>query len=263
MKRTLVVAAVWAVMAGSVWGQQKLPDLQVTKFKAPFCAMPHDEATIEMAVANFGDAGTGFFEVTIFISDDLELDQSDEGIYTFTHSGLLARQIKSTKKSFRIPPGVKLGAFYIGAILDPKDAVEETNEANNHSRPTPIQFVKPETPAAAVLQRFREELAARDAVIAKLQAQLAPAKSGSGSMPSEAEIEILTASLRRKFGELFSGQGPMGQRYAIDDVKIHKGKRDTSAVVKCKVLMHGRVEDSGKMLFHLKDDKWEYGGPAK
>jgi len=259
-----MVAAVWAVMAGSVWGQQKLPDLQVTKFKAPFCAMPLDEVTIEMAVANFGDAATGFFEVTIFISDDLELDQSDEGIYTFTHHGVLSRQIKSTKKSFRIPPEVKLGAFYIGAILDPKDAVEETNKANNYCRPTPIQFVKPDTPAAAVLQRFREELAERDAVIAKLQAQLAPAKSGKGSaMASEAELEILTASLRRKFRELFSGEGPMGQRYAINDVKIHKGKHATSAVVKCQVLMHGRVEDSGKMLFHFKDGKWEYGGPAK
>jgi hypothetical protein len=264
MNRILVLALLCAAFALPAAGAQQLPDLIISKWKAGFCAMEMDEIEVELTIANFGDAGTGFFEITFFLSDDVELDQSDAGIHTFRQRGVLAKKIEDLKVKFRLPSSVKAGSYYIGAILDPKNEIEEVNETNNSCRPTPMQIVAADTPAAALVKRFREELAARDAKIEDLRTKLAALTSkgrDSKSGASSPDAEALKQSLTGYFRELFSGEGPMGQRYAIDDIQIVTGSDGTRGIVACKVLVNDRVEDTGKMKFIYKDGKWEYGGP--
>jgi subtilase family serine protease len=110
-----------------------LPDLQAFTFEPPSGSVARS-FTILNEIGNFGDARCDPFTVGFYLSGDATVTTNDVRIGTRFHSGLPLMSVGANEEtSVTIPDWVPGGAYYIGMIIDPDNAIAETHEDNNVS----------------------------------------------------------------------------------------------------------------------------------
>ena len=82
-------------------------------------------------MANQGSGSASSSAVGFFLSVDQQFDASDRNLGT-SAGGALDPNLDNTRNLLTtVPANVTPGAYYVPAVVDPTNAVSETNEANN------------------------------------------------------------------------------------------------------------------------------------
>jgi hypothetical protein len=89
--------------------------------------------TLEIVFANDGDESASGVDFIIILSADKQRSPSDFEIYygTGLSLGPSSTQVRTVNTGDLDLSGVSAGTYHIGAVIDPDDFVEETNEGNN------------------------------------------------------------------------------------------------------------------------------------
>jgi len=116
-------------VAGTAIGIGLGPDLVITALRAP--ASVRGSFAIESTVCNQGTRPSRSFEVRFHASADSTITSTDELLGARTVPALPPDECDSTPLGAVSPPGT--GAFYLGAIVDEVDVVNELLESNNQA----------------------------------------------------------------------------------------------------------------------------------
>jgi len=114
-----------------------LADLAVTSFTSPTQAAPDETVghLLDLVIVNQGSTAAGAFTIGIYISDDQEITTSDQllvgGRENVSSLGAGVEFSVPLYAGMRIPSGIATGSYYIGALVDEFDDVEESIETNN------------------------------------------------------------------------------------------------------------------------------------
>lgn len=108
-----------------------LPDLVMTNISGPSQAAPASRINIDITVENLGNESTiNDFPVALYFSEDTTITASDHILMEwFTVPALAAGASYTTTAGVTLPDGV--GNFYIGAIVDADNQINEENNNNN------------------------------------------------------------------------------------------------------------------------------------
>jgi hypothetical protein len=108
------------------------PDLALSEVSGPTGALFGEQATVTTTVTNATEGVVpGSFYVHIFLSEDPVITGSDTYIGTRVLSGMGPGATSTGTATVTIPTTLKRGTYYIGAIADYLNSVNETSEANN------------------------------------------------------------------------------------------------------------------------------------
>ena len=80
---------------------------------------------------NFGTASTGLFAVAYYLSVDTTFTTADTLLGVVNLTDLAPNTSADLHRFFNVPASVPAGSYYLGVILDPANAVAESNETNN------------------------------------------------------------------------------------------------------------------------------------
>jgi subtilase family serine protease len=109
-----------------------MPDLRVTNFKVtPTSAKPGDTVRIEYVVTNQGTDNAAAHTEEIRLSTDNMLSTTDSLLATQQVAGLKPGDTSRTSIDVRIPASTVPGSYFIGVIVDPRNAISESDETNN------------------------------------------------------------------------------------------------------------------------------------
>ncbi|MFH1170501.1 MAG: CARDB domain-containing protein, partial [Candidatus Vogelbacteria bacterium] len=91
-------------------------------------------------VMNDGNAPSGVFNLGLYLSNDTTISTtSDTLLQTMNLSNIPAKSFRPVAaRTFTIPANTPAGSYYVGAIVDPADAVKESNENDNALKKTPL-----------------------------------------------------------------------------------------------------------------------------
>jgi len=85
--------------------------------------------SVSLTLANTGAVAAPPFEILAVLSADTYLSSNDTVVQTIAHAGLPPSTSETVTVS--VPPTALTGEAYVGFIVDSRNAVAETNEANN------------------------------------------------------------------------------------------------------------------------------------
>lgn len=109
----------------------RLPDLAINGFIKDRTEEAGTPTKLAVAIRNEGSAASGPFTLSVYISEDEELDEDDVSI-GFKNVGSIAAQTKrGVMVNGFIPPDTPIGQHYMIVVADSSDAVEESDEDNN------------------------------------------------------------------------------------------------------------------------------------
>jgi hypothetical protein len=116
-------------------------DLVISRIVAPTGAMPGETIRIELTLSNLGDEPSNApVVVTVVLSADTVADGGDRVLATVNAPALGSGESVPLSVDLVLPDDVLPGVlFYLGAIADPDDAIEEAAESNN-GRIDPVGF---------------------------------------------------------------------------------------------------------------------------
>lgn len=106
-------------------------DLVMTAVSGPLSVRPGTTMNISNTVRNQGNAKAGLFVVAFYLSADADITISDYYLGSRTVSSLAGGVSNSAITSLKVPAAMPLGTYYIGAIADFRNVVNENNEDNN------------------------------------------------------------------------------------------------------------------------------------
>ena len=106
-------------------------DLVVTSISGPSSASPGQQVTFTTTVKNQGSAEAGQFYVTVYLSMDPIITRDDIEIRSGFVPALAAGGQQTLTINATIFDSVPPGSYYIGAIVDSRSNVAESNENNN------------------------------------------------------------------------------------------------------------------------------------
>ncbi|MDE2664831.1 MAG: S8 family serine peptidase [Acidobacteriota bacterium] len=108
------------------------PDLITNSLVAPPTATIGGEVSISSGIRNQGKTDAGPFRLGFYLSADPTITTEDTWFADCSYeSGLPAGKSETCSRSFPIPPRVRPGRYYLGAIVDDLDRVVESSETNN------------------------------------------------------------------------------------------------------------------------------------
>lgn len=129
--------------------EMRLPDLRVA-IRGPKRAAPGEELGdgIVVQVFNDGSEAAGRFSVGLYLSADPQITTADTllkgGREFVDHLGPGQSARVELHGSNQIPPNTPPGEYFLGALVDEFNAIEETNERNNFaSYPIVIEAARP------------------------------------------------------------------------------------------------------------------------
>ena len=131
------------------------PDLSFTAFDAPATALLGQEIDINWSVRNGGtaDAQVALWIDELYLSQDDHLDTaSDMLLGSFIHNGILAPGAGYSVIQKIAPPAQQAGTYYLFAVTDTGNQVDEKNSEQNNkmSRMIQIQTYTPPPPPPGV-----------------------------------------------------------------------------------------------------------------
>ncbi len=108
------------------------PDLIVQSFSASSTGLPGGIIWVSDSVRNQGFTAAGSFDVSVYLSTDATVTNSDILIGTRTISTLAVDQTNySSTLNYSLPAGLTAGTYYLAAIVNPTGALSEVTTANN------------------------------------------------------------------------------------------------------------------------------------
>ena len=125
------------------------PDLTVSKLTVtPSIVLSTDSIDLGYWLANQGDADAGDAHVGFFLSTDSKVTSSDTLVLDF-HEGPTPAGSLSQLLPFAVPISalyqpIATGTYYLGAIVDYDNAVNDSNPANNTSNAVQITVINPD-----------------------------------------------------------------------------------------------------------------------
>ncbi len=109
-----------------------LPDLVITTLTGPPTAAAGKDVSISASIHNQGPADAGPFRLGLYLSADDAITSDDTWFAACAYpAGLAAGQSATCSRSFPLPPRVRPGRYFPGAVVDDLDQVAENSEANN------------------------------------------------------------------------------------------------------------------------------------
>ncbi|MEW5978653.1 MAG: putative Ig domain-containing protein [Acidobacteriota bacterium] len=139
----------------AVGGGAGLPDLTFTNLVAPTQGSPGGGLEVSAIMKNVGKRATGSFKVHFYLSLDSNLTTADldTGFECDRKEGLPSDGAFVCEGTLVVPSSISTGTYYLGAVLDTDERVDESNETNNVrvSDEGPIQLVAAGSPVSATL----------------------------------------------------------------------------------------------------------------
>jgi hypothetical protein len=107
-----------------------LPDLVITAIDAPIVGIMGDTVTVTYTVKNQGNLVASSFDVNLYLSSDSVITTEDTYLGQRHILGISAQASLNDSGSFTIP-SLGTGSYCLGAICDPANLINESNENNN------------------------------------------------------------------------------------------------------------------------------------
>jgi subtilase family serine protease len=108
-----------------------LPDLAAESVTPPTGAVART-FVINSTIKNYGRTQAGPFSVGFYLSTDMTFTTADALIGTLSLGGLAALTASTAgNTTVTVPASVPAGTYYVGAIVDVSNAVDEAKETNN------------------------------------------------------------------------------------------------------------------------------------
>ncbi len=129
-----------------------LPDLTVTSIAAPGSVGTMAPFDVTSTVTNVGLGGSYRTIVRVYLSTDEVITTADRLLVQVVQNGFVgAGGSLALTASVTLPCDVAAGRYWLGAIVDPTDFVQEANEGNNALSPGPsITVAGPDLEVVAV-----------------------------------------------------------------------------------------------------------------
>jgi len=111
------------------------PDVSMTSFAAsPTAVIIGGSMTITSSVMNVGTADiTDSFYVKYYISSDVTVTTADTYVGSRTVNGLAANATSTVSATVTVPSNLANGTYYIAAIADPTNVLDDINTSNDTS----------------------------------------------------------------------------------------------------------------------------------
>lgn len=122
-------------------GSGSLPEFSTLLSKAPSSAKAGDTISLQNIVYNTGSADANGVYVGVYLSMDSQIRNSDTRIGSHQYDNIFHDYYAYKTLSVTIPVGTQPGTWYLGAIVDPDNAIPEKDEGNNRSDPISIQIL--------------------------------------------------------------------------------------------------------------------------
>jgi subtilisin family serine protease len=106
-------------------------DLAVTAVSGPTSANRGDVVALSATVANLGSSATPASSVNFHLSTDAIITAADTLVGSVATPALTAGTQQVVGTNVTIPSTIATGTYFIGAIVDPANLIDEGNEANN------------------------------------------------------------------------------------------------------------------------------------
>jgi subtilase family serine protease len=128
------------------------PDLFMTSVSGPTSAQAGDAVTVSNTVAASADGGsvTHSFKVRIYLSTDAVITSSDYYIGVRTVSSLASGASSAANTAVTISSTLAPGTYYIGAIADADNNIQESNKTNNSLAGNQIVITGPDLTMGAL-----------------------------------------------------------------------------------------------------------------
>ncbi|MEN6347782.1 MAG: CARDB domain-containing protein [Syntrophomonas sp.] len=107
------------------------PDLIVKQISAPSTVVVGGTIAVTNAIDNIGKSGAGAFTVKFYLSTDTTINSSDIYLGQREVSNLVAGGDWPETTTLNISNFIALGTYYVGAIVDPDNKINEAVESNN------------------------------------------------------------------------------------------------------------------------------------
>jgi subtilase family serine protease len=115
------------------------PDLSIWSFQPQGTGAPGATVTASYYIRNQGVEGTGASVLEIFWSANNSLDAGDTPVGRTDIGALLPNGVQSGQVPFVVPAGAAQGTYYLFAMADSSNAINESSESNN-TRSASIQI---------------------------------------------------------------------------------------------------------------------------
>ena len=108
-----------------------MPDLTVTGVSGPVSANRGDMVTLNVTVANPSSMAAPASSLNLFLSVDGVIGPTDILLGSVATPALAAGEQAPVSASVVIPTGISAASYFLGAIVDPDELIDEGNELNN------------------------------------------------------------------------------------------------------------------------------------
>ena len=141
------------------------PDFTITLADFPTMMEVGQQVDVSRTVSNLGDL-TGTTDFELFLSTDAVITRQDIGVGS-GNTMVLPGGANTGRVVVTVPPGTPAGMYYLGAIVDPANAVVEHDESNNtfvsnliSVFPGPLTIITSSLPSGDVGITYNAQLAA-------------------------------------------------------------------------------------------------------
>lgn len=112
-------------------GTRNGPDLVIAGVSGPVRAKPGESIVITSWGRNQGKMAASSFTVGLYLSTDVSIRATDQFLGSYNITFLNAGSTLKTASKITLPASILPGKYYLGAIADTQNNVEELNEKNN------------------------------------------------------------------------------------------------------------------------------------
>lgn len=107
------------------------PDLVISKVTSQQNAAPGGSLSVNTTVKNQGSASAGPFKISLYLSPDALITETDREIGYGEVSDLGIGMLREGTAIATVPSDLTPGTYYLGVMVDSQKAVSEENEGNN------------------------------------------------------------------------------------------------------------------------------------
>lgn len=174
------------------------PDLWVSSVAGPASTTPGSGYFITVTACNQG-ASVLDSHVKLYLSEDTSITSEDTLVGSTPTGPLHANQCTTLHVQTRGAPGVSKGLWYLGAFIDPEDAMSEVSETNNSRAGTRMAIG-----SGPDLVVSRVSAPASISPSDRLEAAVQVCNTGTASASAEVEVYLLANA------DIASADGKMG-----------------------------------------------------
>ncbi len=158
------------------------PDLWVSSVSAPASAVTSSGAFVTVTACNQG-AGSAGSRVNLYLSADTSITSADTLVGSASTGTLHPQQCATLHVKLEGAGSVSRGQFYVGALIDPNDAVSEASETNNARAGTRMAL-------GTGAELMVAQVSAPESLLPEAGFQTAVTVCNQGTAPAPAHVEV-------------------------------------------------------------------------